>query len=157
MYKMKLKVAVLDDYQKVGHKFTNWKSLRNKIELKFFHNYIDNNEELIKSLFPFEVLCLMRERTKLTNEIIKKLPNLKLIITSGMWNPSVQLEELNRKKIIFCGTDNQFNSTAELSWLLTMLVWRGVLEEFENMKNGKWQSKIGKSLFVKIVKLCLIL
>ncbi len=83
----------------------------------------------------------MRERTKLKSEIIDKLPNLKLVITSGMWNPSVDAKRLKQKNILFCGTDNKFNSTAELSWMLTMIVWRGALLEIENMKKRKMANR----------------
>ena len=144
-----LKVAVLDDYQNVTKKFGNWEVLKDKIRLKIFNKYIENEESLIEKLSEFNVLCLMRERTKLSSNILDKLPNLKLVITSGMWNPSVDIQMLNKKKIVFCGTDNRFHSTAELSWLLSMLVWRGIKNEFENMENGKWQTEIGRSLFGK--------
>ena len=91
------------------------------------------------------------ERTliKLPADIINKLPNLKLVVTSGMWNPSIDNDCLKRKKIILCGTDNHYKSTAELSWILTMIVWRGIKEEFVNMENGRWQTNIGRSLFNK--------
>ncbi len=144
-----LKVAVLDDYQKVTHKFADWGSLGGKIELKIFSEYIENENILIKMLSKFDVICLMRERTKLTSKIIQKLPNLKLVVTSGMWNPSVDSKALKEKNIVFSGTDNRYNSTAELSWLLTLLVWRGVKKEIENMEKGKWQTQIGRSLFGK--------
>ena len=144
-----LKVAVLDDYQNVTKKFGDWEILKDKIYLKVFNHYIENKAVLIKSLTEFDVICLMRERTKLSADIIDQLPNLKLVITSGMWNPSVDSKKLKQKNIIFCGTDNRFHSTAELSWLLTMLVWRGIKNEFKNMEKGKWQTEIGRSLFGK--------
>ena len=89
-----LKVAVLDDYQKVTHKFANWDRLSEKIDLKIFNHYIKNDEDLIHLLSEFDVLCVMRERTKLKSEIIDKLPNLKLVVTSGMWNPSIDAEKI---------------------------------------------------------------
>ena len=66
----------------------------------------------------------MRERTVLSSSIINKLPRLKLVITTGMWNPSVDTNALNKRKIVFCGTENRIESTAELSWLLTQVVWK---------------------------------
>ncbi len=143
-----LKVAVLDDYQNVTKKYGNWSELENKISLKIFNKYIQN-KQLIKQLYPFDILCLMRERTKLGPEIISKLPNLKLVVTSGNWNPSVDNNSLIQRNIIFCGTDNSIQSTAELTWLLIMLVWRNILVELENMKKGRWQSTVGKTLFGK--------
>ena len=144
-----LKVAVLDDYQNVTKKFGNWSDLDGKINLKIFNKYFDNRNELAKSLLEFDVLCLMRERTILSSSIINQLPNLKLVITTGMWNPSVDTEALNKRKIVFCGTENRIESTAELSWLLTQVVWRNISQEFVNMKNGDWQTSIGRTLYGK--------
>ena len=121
-----LNVAVLDDYQNVTKKYGNWDELDNLINLKVFNKYINKDSDLIKLLSKFEVLCLMRERTKLTSKIINNLPNLKLVITSGMWNPSVDLDAINKRNIVFSGTDNRIQSTAELSWLLTQVVWRNI-------------------------------
>ena len=144
-----LNVAVLDDYQNVTKKFGNWSELDGKINLKVFNKYFENSDELVKNLLDFDVLCLMRERTSLSSSIIEKLPKLKLVITTGMWNPSVDINSLNQRKIIFCGTDNKIESTAELSWLLTQVVWRNISQEFVNMKNGDWQTSIGRTLYGK--------
>ena len=144
-----LNVAVLDDYQNVTKKFGNWSELEGKINLKTFNKYFDNSDELVKCLLDFDVLCLMRERTALSASIINKLPKLKLVITTGMWNPSVDTNALNKRKIVFCGTDNRIESTAELSWLLTQVVWRNISQEFVNMKNGDWQTSVGRTLYGK--------
>ena len=144
-----LNVAVLDDYQNVTRKFANWSELDGKINLKIFNKYFDNSNELVNFLSDFEVLCLMRERTILSSSIINQLPKLKLVITTGMWNPSVDTDALNKRKIVFCGTENRIESTAELSWLLTQVVWRNISQEFVNMKNGDWQTSIGRTLYGK--------
>ena len=144
-----LNVAVLDDYQNVTKKFGNWSELENKINLKIFNKYFENLDELVKCLSGFDVLCLMRERTVLSASIINKLPMLKLVITTGMWNPSVDINALNKRKVVFCGTENRIESTAELSWLLTQVVWRNISQEFINMNNGNWQNSIGRTLYGK--------
>ena len=142
----KIKVAVLDDYQNVTHKFADWSKLSEKIELKVFNKYIGNNTDLVNQLYDYEILCLMRERTPLPKNLIDKLPNLKLVITSGMWNASIDLPALKSKNIVCCGTKTKINSTAELAWALIMNCWRGLQTEIENMKNGNWQTTIGRSL-----------
>ncbi len=144
-----LNVAVLDDYQNVTKKFGNWSELEGKINLKIFNKYFDDSNELVKYLSDFDVLCLMRERTLLSSSIIDQLPKLKLVITTGMWNPSVDKEALIKRKIVFCGTENRIESTAELSWLLTQLVWRNISQEFVNINNGGWQTSIGRTLYGK--------
>ena len=142
----KLKVAVLDDYQNVAHHFTNWEKLSENIELKVFNEYIGDDTNLSEKLFDFDVLCLMRERTALPGTLINKLPNLKLVITSGMWNASVDSETLKNKNIIYCGTETKIHSTAELAWALIMNSWRGLQIEIQNMKEGNWQTTIGRGL-----------
>ena len=141
----KIKVAVLDDYQNVTYRFAKWEPLSEKIDIKVFNEYIGNTN-LSKKLFNYDVLCLMRERTPLLSGLINKLPNLKLVITSGMWNASVDAETLKNKNIIYCGTENKINSTAELTWALIMNSWRGLQTEIQNMRDGNWQTEIGRGL-----------
>ena len=142
----KIKVAVLDDYQNVAHHFANWEKLSENIDLKIFNEYIGDDANLSGKFFDFDVLCLMRERTPLPGTLIDKLPNLKLVITSGMWNASVDSETLKKKNIIYCGTETKIHSTAELAWALIMNSWRGLQTEIQNMKDGNWQTTIGRAL-----------
>ena len=142
----KIKVAVLDDYQNVTHHFANWEKLSKKIELKIFNEYIGHDINLSETLHDYDVLCLMRERTPLPGTLINKLPNLKLVITSGMWNASVDVETLKEKNIVYCGTETKIHSTAELAWALIMNSWRGLQTEIQNMKDGNWQTTIGRGL-----------
>ena len=141
-----IKVAILDDYQNVAHKFIDWKLLKDKIDVKIFNEYIGKDDNLNEKLKQFEVLCLMRERTPLSKELIEQLPNLKLVVTSGMWNASIDNAALKKRNITLCGTDNQVSPTAELTWTLIMIGWRGILTELENMRSGRWQTTIGRSL-----------
>ena len=142
----KIKVAILDDYQNVTHKFGNWKPIEDKVELSIFNKYIGDDKNLSDSLKSFDVLCLMRERTPLPENLISKLPNLKLVITSGMWNASIDLEALKKRNILCCGTDTKAHSTAELAWSLIMIAWRGLEIELQNMKDGNWQTTVGRGL-----------
>ena len=142
----KIKVAVLDDYQNVTHHFANWEKLSEKIELKVFNEYIGGDPNLSEKLSDYDVLCLMRERTSLSGSLINKLSNLKLVVTSGMWNASVDTETLKEKQITYCGTETKIHSTAELAWALIMNSWRGLQTEIQNMKDGNWQTTIGRGL-----------
>ena len=142
----KIKVAILDDYQNVTHHFANWEKLGEKIELKIFNEYIGGDPNLSEILSDYDVLCLMRERTPLPGTLINKLPNLKLVITSGMWNASVDGETLKEKNIVYCGTETKIHSTAELAWALIMNSWRGLQTEIQNMRHGRWQTTIGRGL-----------
>ena len=95
-----IKVAILDDYQNVANDFVDWKQLKNKINVTVFNKYIGKDIDLAEQLKGFEILCLMRERTPLTKVLISKLPNLKLVVTSGMWNASIDNGELQKRNII---------------------------------------------------------
>ena len=142
----KLKVAVLDDYQNIARHFADWEKLSENIDLKIFNEYIGDDTNLSEKIFDFDVLCLMRERTPLPGNLINQLPNLKLVITSGMWNASVDSETLKNKNIIYSGTETKIHSTAELAWALIMNSWRGLQIEIQNMKEGNWQTTIGRGL-----------
>ena len=142
----KIKVAILDDYQNVTHQFANWEKLSEKIQLKIFNEYIGDDPNLSEKLSDYDILCLMRERTPLPGTLINKLPNLKLVITSGMWNASVDSKTLKEKNIVYCGTETKIHSTAELAWALIMNSWRGLQTEIQNMKDGNWQTTIGRGL-----------
>ena len=124
------------------------KSLSEKIELKIFNEYIGDDPNLSEKLSDyddFDVLFDERENPTSWN-LINKLPNLKLVITSGMWNASVDAETLKEKNIIYCGTETKIHSTAELAWALIMNSWRGLQTEIQNMKDGNWQTTIGRGL-----------
>ena len=142
----KLNVAILDDYQNVSASFVNWDKISDKIELDVFNEYIGKEENLSDILSKYDVLCLMRERTPLPKELINKLPNLKLVITSGMWNASIDVDALKKRNIFYCGTDTKIHSTAELTWALIMNSWRGLQIEIKNMRDGKWQTTVGRGL-----------
>jgi phosphoglycerate dehydrogenase-like enzyme len=142
----KIKVAILDDYQNVTHKFVDWSSLNEKIDLNIINEYIGNDNNLSEQLKDYDILCLMRERTPLPKELINKLPNLKLVITSGMWNASIDTDALKERNIVYCGTDTKIHSTAELAWALIMNSWRGLQTEIQNMKDGNWQTTVGRGL-----------
>jgi len=88
----------------------------------------------------------MRERTPITKNIIKNLKKLKLIITSGMKNKSIDLLSAKENNILVCGTDSNSNSTAELTWALILGLARNIREEAENMYQGYWQTTLGHDL-----------
>ena len=95
-----IKVAILDDYQNVSMKYIESMKLKNKYEFKVFDEPFLNNDEIISKLKDFEVLMIMRERTPITKSLILSLKSLKLIITSGMRNKSIDLECAKKKNII---------------------------------------------------------
>jgi D-3-phosphoglycerate dehydrogenase len=141
-----MKVAILDDYQNVSLILGNFEKLKKDFLFQVFNQPFENEDSTIEQLKDFEVLLVMRERTPITKKIISNLKNLKLIITSGMRNKSIDFLTAKEKKILVCGTDSESNSTAELTWALILGLARNLREESENMYQGYWQTTLGHEL-----------
>jgi D-3-phosphoglycerate dehydrogenase len=141
-----MKVAILDDYQNVSLILGNFEKLKKDFDFYVFNQPFENEDRAIEQLKDFEVLLVMRERTPITKKIILNLKNLKLIITSGMRNKSIDFLTAKEKKILVCGTDSSSNSTAELTWALILGLARNLREEAENMYQGYWQTTLGHEL-----------
>jgi D-3-phosphoglycerate dehydrogenase len=141
-----MKVAILDDYQNVSLILGNFEKLKNDFDFQVFNQSFENEDDAIEKLKDFEILLVMRERTPITQKIIKNLKELKLIITSGMRNKSIDLVTAKEKNILVCGTDSNSNSTAELTWALILSLVRNIREESENMYQGYWQTTLGYEL-----------
>ena len=148
-----LKVAILDDYQNVSQEFVDLKKLSGKYEIKVFSEpFIDENDA-IEQLSDFEALLIMRERTKITENLISSLKKLKYIITSGMRNKAIDLDAAKKRKIIVTGTEINVNPTCELTWALILGLARNIKPEIDNMYQGYWQTTVGVELKGKILGL----
>jgi D-3-phosphoglycerate dehydrogenase len=141
-----MKVAILDDYQNVSLILGNFEKLKKDFYFNVFNQPFKNEDSAIEQLKDFEVLLVMRERTLITKKIISNLKNLRLIITSGMRNKSIDFLTAKEKKILICGTDSSASSTAELTWALILGLARNLREEAENMYQGYWQTTLGCEL-----------
>tara|TARA_B100001027_G_scaffold186797_1_gene139391 strand:- start:1399 stop:2349 length:951 start_codon:yes stop_codon:yes gene_type:complete len=148
-----LKVAILDDYQNVSQQFIDIEKLSGKYEIKIFSEPFQDETDALQQLTDFEALLIMRERTPITENIIKNLTKLKFIITSGLRNKSIDLEATKKRKIIVCGTEMNINPTPELAWGLILGLARNFKQEIDNMYQGYWQTTIGIELKGKILGL----
>ena len=148
-----LKVAILDDYQNVSKEFIDIKNLSENYEIKIFKEPFENEEDSIQKLKEFEALLIMRERTKITSNLINNLKNLKYIITSGMRNKAIDLDAAKKRKIIVTGTEININPTCELTWALILGLARNIKSEIDNMYQGYWQTTVGIELKGKILGL----
>ena len=146
-----IKVAVLDDYQNVFKEFIDIEKYKNKYSFKIFTNPFQNEDEAILELENFDVIFAMRERTKISKSLISGLKNLKYIMTSGMRNKAIDLDEAKKRNIIVCGTEIQSNPTAEITWALILGLIRNMKQEVDNMFQGYWQTTIGLELKGKIL------
>lgn len=109
-----MRIAVLDDYQKAAHRFADWDALG--AEVVFLHDHVSGTAELAGALDGFDVVVAMRERTPFTEERFAALPALRLLVTTGMANASVDLAAARRHGVTVCGTESVAHATAELTW-----------------------------------------
>jgi len=148
-----IKVAVLDDYQNIFREFINIDKHKDKYDFTIFNQPFANKDEALTALEEFEVLFVMRERTLISKSLISGIKNLKYIMTSGMRNKAIDLEETKKRNIIVCGTDINPNPAAEITWALILGLMRNMKQEIDNMFQGYWQTTVGFELKGKILGL----
>ena len=144
-----IKVAVIDDYTSDAVKLANWTRLADKIKVDFFHDHINDFQALSERLAKYEILVVMRERTQISSELIQSLPNLKMIVTSGMYNAAINFEFARKKSIIVSGTESSGVSTTEQTWALILALSHNIVVEHNNMSLGHWQKGLATELYNK--------
>ena len=140
-----MKLAILDDYQNVALKSADWDRLRKKeIDISVFHEAFSSPEKAAQSLQPFDILCLMRERTAFPRTLIEKLPNLKFISLTGLRAGSMDSKALGQRRIPVSNTrsGNGTSSTAELTWGLIISAARSLEKGAQNMRAGRWHEGV---------------
>ena len=147
----KIRIAVLDDYQQVSGAFADWSVLPASAEVIYFSDHINNQEAIIERLLPFDVVCVMRERTPLTREILTRLPKLRLIVSTGFRNASIDIKAAKELEIEVKHTGYVWSGAPELTWALLMAVARNIPQENSNLKSGNWQTTIGTDLSGKTI------
>jgi phosphoglycerate dehydrogenase-like enzyme len=146
-----VQIAVLDDYQRRAHELADWGSLGPGVELAFFHEPIDGSV-LAETLADYEVLVLMRERTAFPRAVLERLPKLRLLVTTGMRNASVDVAYLRERGIVGSGTGlgggsaPGLPSTAEVAWALILAVYKRVTVEDRALRAGAWQLDLPRDL-----------
>ena len=148
---IKLKAAILDDYQKVSASFADWSTITDRVELTIFDQHESDESRLIQRLLPFEILCVMRERTPLNRKILSQLPNCKLIVSTGARNASIDLSAAGEFGITVRNTGYLASGAPELTWGLLLAIARHIPQETENIRSGKWQTTVGTDLKGKTI------
>ncbi|SVE40872.1 uncharacterized protein METZ01_LOCUS493726, partial [marine metagenome] len=141
-----VKIVVLDDYQGVALSLADWSRFPPGTEITVLSHNIEGKPEIIKQLGEFEVISAMRERTVFSADILNQLPNLKLLVTTGMRNASIDLYAATELGILVCGTEGSTQSTSELTWGLILALLRHIPEENMSIRKGEWQKTVGNSL-----------
>jgi phosphoglycerate dehydrogenase-like enzyme len=137
-------VAVLDDYQGVARSYGPWDAL--DADVVFFPDHIGDPDALAERLAPFDAIVAMRERTPFPAELLARLPRLRLLVTTGMANASIDIGAAAARGVVVCGTSGLPSPTAELTWALILALLRHVPEEDARMRAGGWQATVGSEL-----------
>ncbi|MBC04885.1 D-2-hydroxyacid dehydrogenase family protein [Thalassospira sp.] len=141
-----MRIAILDDYQNLALQSADWSKVQEFGEITVFNDTIADREALIERLSPFEVLCVMRERTPLPGELLRSLPNLRLIVTTGKRNDAIDVATAGELGITVCGTESPSTATPELTFTLMLALARNIVAENASMRAGGWQIGIGQDL-----------
>jgi D-3-phosphoglycerate dehydrogenase len=144
---MPYRCAILDDYQNVALTFADWSKVTGEVEVKVFDKGLGDLNAVAAALQGFQIVCAMRERTPFPRALLDKLPDLKLLITTGMKNASIDMAAAKEKGILVCGTDSLSYPTAELTIGLMIDLVRKISFESNRMKAGEpWQVTVGGDL-----------
>jgi phosphoglycerate dehydrogenase-like enzyme len=140
-------IALLDDYQNVALSMADWSRLQRDHRVVVFNELLPNVEACARALADFEVIGIMRERTPFPRTLFERLPKLKLLITTGKRNASVDVAAAKDHKVVVCGTGGGGLATAELAVGLMLGLARHLREEFQAMRpGGGWQTTLGTTL-----------
>jgi phosphoglycerate dehydrogenase-like enzyme len=140
------RVALLDDYQEVALQMADWQSLPADVEVQVFRDHLSDENALVERLKDTNIIMAMRERTPFQRRLLERLPNLKLLITAGMRNASIDLQAASDCGVMVCGTEGLGYPTAELTWGLILSLMRRIPREDQATRNGQWQVTTGLGL-----------
>jgi len=141
-----MKCVVLDDYQDVAMQFADW-SVLHGVDVVSVRRHVADPDEVVRTLRGASIVVVMRERTPLTETILARLPELKLIVTTGSNNAAIDLAACRGRGIMVCGTASRSTPPAELTWALVLALLRGVPQEAAALRQGgPWQSTVGRDL-----------
>lgn len=153
------KVAILDDYAGLALDLADWSQVQNRSEVTVFDRHLSEHEA-VEALWPFDVICTMRERMALPRMLIERLPNLKLITIVGRSLPNLDMAAASERGVLVAHSDfanprfaSVRDATPELAWGLLIAAVRNLAEEHRNMRAGGWQTTAGITLSGKTIGL----
>jgi phosphoglycerate dehydrogenase-like enzyme len=141
-----VRVAVLDDYQQVAMGVGDWSALPDGVQVDAFQDHLFDESALAQRLRDYDVVVGMRERTPVRRSLLERLPNLKLLITTGMGNASFDFPAATELGIVCCGTSMAGPSTSELAWGLILALAKKIPQEDAAVRAGRWQLGLGESM-----------
>jgi phosphoglycerate dehydrogenase-like enzyme len=140
------RLAILDDYQDVALSLADWSRLEPDVEVQAFGDHIAELDALAARLHDFEIVVAMRERTPFPQALFERLPNLRLLVSTGPRNRSIDLDAARQAGVVVCGTRGVGSGTVELTWGLIISVMRSIPREDAAVRTGRWQVSLGPEL-----------
>ncbi len=139
------RIAVLDDYQQIATTFADWAAVPDA-EVVVFADHVSDEDALAARLAPFDVVVAMRERTPFPRSLLERLPNLRLLVSTGVRNKSIDVAAADERGVTVCGTGNLATPAVELTWGLILACVRNIPREDAGMRAGGWQHTVGGDL-----------
>jgi phosphoglycerate dehydrogenase-like enzyme len=146
-----VKIAILDDFQGVALEMADWRPLDGRAEITVFRDHLSDPDALVARLAPFEVVCVMRERTPLPRAILERLPRLRLIASTGSGNASIDKDAAAERGIAIANTGYSSHGAIELTWALLLGAVRQIPAEANSFRAGGWQVAVGGDLKGRIL------
>ena len=141
-----MRAAILDDYQGVALTMANWGALPQGVEVSTYRDHLAEEDALVERLGGADVVIGMRERTPFPRSLLERLPNLKLLITTGMGNAFFDMKAATELGIVVSGTTGSSDTTGELTWGLILALTRRLPQEDKATREGRWQTSVGPGL-----------
>ena len=142
----RFRIAVLDDYQNVALSLADWSVLDEWATVTVFNDHLADSDAVIERLQPFDIVCVMRERTPMTGAIIERLPKLRLIASTGSRNASIDLKAAEERGVQVVHTGYTSTPTIELTWALILASARNLVAENTSLRRGGWQQSVGDDM-----------
>jgi phosphoglycerate dehydrogenase-like enzyme len=141
-----IRIAIVDDYQNVALSMADWSALDGRATITVFNDHLDSTDAVVARLQPFDIVCVMRERTPMTRAIIERLPKLRVIASTGSRNASIDPEAAAERGVQTFHTGYSSAPTIELTWALILASSRNLIEENTALRSGGWQRDVGDEL-----------
>ena len=144
---MRLRCAVLDDFQQVATEFADWSPVADRVDAVSFAEHFDTEDALASALHDFDIVVTLRERVPFPASLLARLPRLKLLVASGMRNSVIDFAAAEAHGVTVCGTASTSTPPVELTWALLLGLARGIVEESNSLRSGgPWQQTVGADL-----------
>jgi phosphoglycerate dehydrogenase-like enzyme len=142
----RFRIAVMDDYQDVAVSLADWSVLESRTTVTVFSDHLAETDAVVERLQPFDIVCVMRERTPMTRAIIERLPKLRLIASTGPRNAAIDLKAAEERGVQVVHTGYTSAPTIELTWALILANARNLVTENASLRGGGWQQSVGDDM-----------